>query len=63
MDSSGDPFDVDFLTPFNVPESVVQQKKDILADIDAQKMEDTMGPSPNPPANFSGKLLTCSKIW
>ncbi|KAJ2892003.1 PAP1-domain-containing protein [Zalerion maritima] len=62
-----DAFDLDFLTPFNVPESAVQPRKDILAEIDAQKMDDvTIESTPSvtkPPANFSGQLLTCRKIW
>lgn len=66
IDDSGffnDAFDIDFLTPYNVPQSVAQPKKDILAEIDAQKLEDPVIQPTKPPANFTGKLLTCHKIW
>jgi len=56
--------DIDFLTPFNAPEAISQPKKDILAELDAKKMDDepTLLTS-KPPPNFHGQLLTCTKIW
>lgn len=53
-----DAFDADFLTPYNVPPVAPVAKKDICAEIDAQKESDD-----NIFTSFNGKLLTCNNIW
>lgn len=54
-----DAFDADFLTPYNVPPVPAAPKKDICAEIDAQKESDDQVFT----TSFSGKLLTCNNIW
>jgi AP-1-like factor len=53
-----DAFDADFLTPYNVPPVPPAPKKDICAEIDAQKESDDQVLT-----SFNGKLLTCNNIW
>jgi len=53
-----DAFAADFTTPYNMAPSPVTQKKaapDLVAQIDAAKNEDAVGPD--------GQLLTCNTIW
>lgn len=53
-----DAFDADFLTPYNVPPVPQPAKKNICAEIDAQKERDD-----NIFTSVNGKLLTCNNIW
>ncbi|KAI1772294.1 PAP1-domain-containing protein [Hypoxylon cercidicola] len=53
-----DAFDVDFTTPYNMAPSPNPPKKNLIAEIDAQKeSDDTILTTQN------GKLLTCNNIW
>jgi len=53
-----DAFDMDFTTPYNVAPSPLVPKRDILAEIDAQKEDEDY-----PPPEIKEKYLTCNKIW
>ncbi|CAJ2505442.1 Uu.00g128360.m01.CDS01 [Anthostomella pinea] len=60
-----DAFEMDFTTPFNVPNtSATKPKKDICAEIDAAKeADDTVVAAPKGVYAPNGKLLTCGNIW